>query len=102
MRLQILHVPDCPGAEVLGSRLAALLGGRTDTRVTRQVVVSEDDARRLGMNGSPTLLVDGADPFISRGPQPSLSCRLYADQHGHAESAPTIAQLREALESGTR
>ena len=29
------------------------------------------------MTGSPTLLVDGADPFARPGQPPSISCRLY-------------------------
>jgi hypothetical protein len=96
MRLQILHVPDCPGAHALDSRLAPLLAARPDIQVIRQVVTTEDDARRLGMTGSPTILVDGADPFARPG-QPSLSCRLYPDEHGHLGPAPTAAQLHEAL-----
>ena len=37
VRLQILHVPDCPGAEALDSRLAPLLALRPDIQVIRQV-----------------------------------------------------------------
>lgn len=102
MRLQILHVPDCPGAEILDGRLAPLLTARPDIRLTRQVVATEDDARRLGMTGSPTILADGADPFARPGLQPSLSCRLYPDEHGRPGPAPTVVQLRQLLESGAR
>ena len=99
MRLQILHVPGCPGAQALDSRLAPLLAARPDIHVIREVVTTEDDARRFGMTGSPTILTDGADPFARPGQQPSLSCRLYPDAHGHLGPAPTTAQLREALSS---
>lgn len=88
MRLQILHAPDCPGAEALDSRLTPLLAIRTDIEVTRQVVTTEDDARRLRMTGSPTILADGADLFTHSGQQPSLSCRLYPDEHGHLGQHP--------------
>jgi hypothetical protein len=47
--------------------------------------------------GSPTILAHGADPFSYPGQQPSLSCRVYPDEHGHLGPAPTTAQLREAL-----
>ncbi len=97
VRLQILHVPECPGAEALDSRLAPLLAVRPDIQVIRRVVTTEDDARRLGMTGSPTILADGADPFARPDLQPSLSCRLYPDEHGQLGQAPTAAQLREAL-----
>ena len=63
MRLQILHVPDCPGAEALNGVLAPLLAARPHIQVTRQVVTTEDEAGRLGMTGSPTILADGRDLF---------------------------------------
>jgi len=97
MRLQILHVPDCPGAEALNAVLGPLLAARPDIRVTRQVVRTEDQAGRLGMTGSPTILADGRDLFPSPGQRPSLSCRLYPGEHGQLGPAPTAAQLREAL-----
>ena len=63
MRLQILHVPDCPGAKALDSILGPLLAARPDIQVTRQVVTTEDEAGRFGMTGSPTILADGRDLF---------------------------------------
>jgi hypothetical protein len=49
------------------------------------------------MHGSPTLLVDGADPFAAPGQVPSLSCRLYRDESGRAEGAPSVDALRRAI-----
>lgn len=100
MRLRILHLPDCPGAEAPDSRLAPLLARRPDIQMIRHVVTTEDDARRLGMTGSATILADGTDPFARRGQQPSLSCRLYPDERGHPGPAPTTAQLRQTLSTG--
>lgn len=97
MRLQILHVPGCPGAEALPGILGPLLAARPDIHVVRQVVTTEDEAERLGMTGSPTILADGRDLFPSPGRQPSLSCRLYPGEHGHLGPAPTAAQLQQAL-----
>src|SRR5450432_4648172 len=82
MKLQILQVPDCPGAAILAARLAELASGRPGVNITRQVVTTQEDAERLGMTGSPTLLADGADPFSRPGQKPAISCRLYPDQHG--------------------
>ncbi len=95
MTLEILQVPGCPGADLLAARLDGLLAGRS--RVTRRVVTSQAEAERLGMTGSPTLLADGADPFARPGQPPSVSCRLYPDEHGRARPAPSPAQLRAAL-----
>lgn len=95
MTLEILQVPGCPGADLLEDRLAGLLTGRP--RVIRRVVTSQAEAEQLGMTGSPTLLVDGADPFARPGQPPSISCRLYRDEHGRQSPAPSPGQLRAAL-----
>jgi hypothetical protein len=96
-KLHILQVPDCPGAAVLAARLAELAGGRPGLVVTFEVVANQDDAERLGMTGSPTLLADGIDPFARTKRQPSISCRLYRDEQGRPERAPSLGQLRAAL-----
>jgi hypothetical protein len=93
MTLEILQVPGCPGADLLDARLAEL----GHPGVSRRVVTSQADAERLGLTGSPTLLVDGADPFARPGQPPSVSCRLYLDEHGRHRPAPSPGQLRTAL-----
>jgi hypothetical protein len=97
VRLQILHVPDCPGAEALDGLLRPLLATWPGIQVTRQIVRTQDEAERLGTTGSPTILADGRDLFPAPGQQPSLSCRLYPGEHGQLGPAPTAAQLRAAL-----
>jgi hypothetical protein len=97
MKLEILQVPDCPNAAILGARLAQLTDGRPDVTVTDVIVTADPDARRLGMTGSPTLLADGTDPFAGPGQSPSVSCRLYRDEQGHPLPAPSLGQLRAAL-----
>ena len=54
MMLQILHVPDCPGAEALDNLLGPLIAVRPDIQVTRQVVTTEDEAALVAMTGSPS------------------------------------------------
>jgi len=95
MKLEILQVPGCPGADLLAARLDGLLPGRD--RVIRRVVASQAEAERLGMTGSPTLLADGADPFARPGQLPSLSCRLYPDEQGRPGPAPSPGQIRAGL-----
>jgi hypothetical protein len=96
--LEILQVPRCPGADLLAERLETLLAGRPGYRLTRRVVTSQEDAERLGMTGSPTLLAGGADPFTPPGGQlPSLSCRLYPGDHDGPGQAPSPGQLRAVL-----
>jgi hypothetical protein len=97
MDLVLLTVPDCPNAAAFEQRLAAALAGRPDVVVRRRVVASEQEATEEGMHGSPTLLVDGTDPFAAPGEPPSLSCRLYRDAYGHAGPVPSVQELRRVL-----
>jgi len=103
MKVEILHVPDCPNVAVLEQRLdeaSGLAGFARPLDVTRQVVADLDTAGAVGMTGSPTVLVDGVDPFARPGLAPSMSCRLYIDEDGGRVDAPSIDALRHALQGG--
>ncbi|MEV3989874.1 organomercurial lyase [Streptomyces sp. NPDC049837] len=94
MALTVLMVPGCPKADVLRERLAEAMAGQDDdVRVEWREVRDEAEAVRLGMHGSPTLLVNGADPFVREGEAPSLSCRV--DPGGSA--VPSVDRLRAVL-----
>lgn len=64
-------MPDCPGAAVLEDRLAEVLANHPAAEVDRQVIATQEEAERAGMTGSPTLLLDGRDPFARAGQQPA-------------------------------
>ncbi|HSR84299.1 MAG TPA: alkylmercury lyase family protein [Streptosporangiaceae bacterium] len=98
MDLTVLGVPDCPNAPVLADRLAAVLDDRPGVSVSRQVISDEREAARWGMHGSPTLLIDGVDPFAEPGQATTLSCRLYRDENGQLSGAPSLEQLGRAIE----
>ena len=98
MRLVVLHVPGCPNARTLAARVAEVVAGRA--RVEQRVVHDDGEAADLGMRGSPTLLVDGIDPFARADQPPGLSCRLDRDEAGALAGAPSLAQLREVLFAG--
>ena len=93
----VLSVPDCPNIPLLEQRLAEALAGWPAVTV-RRVITSADEAARCGMCGSPTLLVNGHDPFAVPGKGPALACRLYQGDGGRLEGAPTVEALRRALE----
>src|SRR6516165_8335205 len=98
MELTLLTVPACPHAAIFEERLAAALAGHPGVVVHRRQVADEREAAEGGMHGSPTLLIDGVDPFAAPGQPASLSCRLYRDATGRAEGAPSVEALRRALE----
>src|SRR5882757_4809595 len=97
MRITVLTVPQCPNAPLAMERITAALAGR-EAQVDLVKVGDQAQADRLGMNGSPTILVDGVDPFATQGTAPSLSCRLYREPEGQVSGAPGVAALSLAFE----
>ncbi len=97
MHLTVLAVPGGPNAPLLTGRLMAVVEDHGDVSVSHQVISDEAAAVRWGMHGSQTLLIDGVDPFASPGQPASMSCRLFADEHGRLSGAPPAGQLRQAI-----
>ena len=100
MEVTILHTEGCPNLDRARERVArALHDAGIDGVVTRlELVADVVTALRTGFGGSPSILIDGEDPFTeSRGETPEYpACRLYATPKG-LDTAPSVAQLREAL-----
>jgi hypothetical protein len=67
-------------------------------QVTTRVIDTVEQPHHWGMHGSPTVLVDGRDPFAAPGTPASVSCRLYQDEAGRALGVPSLARLRQALD----
>ena len=55
-----------------------------------------EEAERLAFIGSPTILVDGRDPFASGNEPSALACRVFTTPDGRA-GCPTVEQLVEVL-----
>lgn len=98
MRITVLTVPGCPNAAPALDKVTAALAGRA-AEVELIEVRDQDQASALGMTGSPTILLDGIDPFATAGTVPSVSCRLYRDSDGTVAGVPTEAALRQAIDS---
>jgi hypothetical protein len=91
----LLYFDGCPHWQITAARLEALVG-ELDFTVERQVVDTPEAAEALEFRGSPTVLVDGIDPFADPDAPVGLSCRLYATPEGLG-GAPIEAMLRQAL-----
>ena len=102
MELTVLATPGCPNALMLEQRLAEVLADRPAVTMTRRVITSAVQAARWGMHGSPTLLINGLDPFAVPGTNPGMACRLYPAGDGRLAGAPTVAELRRVLEQPGR
>jgi hypothetical protein len=98
MDVSLLYVDGCPHWAVVEQRLRAALAevGRSGEAVGHVLVETSDDAERLGFIGSPTILVDGTDPFAAGNEQPALACRVFNTPDGPSGS-PTVDQLVEVL-----
>jgi len=97
MHIEILHVPDCPNVGLARTRLTSALSRTGVSASVGDVVIADPRlAEDLGMHGSPTITIDGTDPFHAHGARGSLSCRLYWSG-GRFEGAPGVAQLIEAI-----
>ena len=95
MRIDILYVRDCPNRATARERVHAALDHASATAtVSETEVANAHDAALLGMRGSPTILIDGRDPF--GGEEPSVSCRRYPTAAG-IDGAPSVEQLLEIL-----
>ncbi|MFD3928326.1 organomercurial lyase [Streptomyces sp. NPDC058614] len=97
MRITVLTVPDCPHGPPARERIDQALDGRR-AEVELVEVADEAEAARFGMTGSPTILIDGVDPFAVPGVPASVSCRLYRGPDGRVEGGPRVADLQRALQ----
>ena len=93
MGITLLHVPDCPNLSLARDRVieAAERAG-VGVRVEERLVHGLSDAAELGFTGSPTILVDGVDPFAGTDLVPSMACRLYSTDEG-VQGAPSVEAL---------
>jgi hypothetical protein len=92
MEITLQYFDGCPNWEVLDHRIAEALHGRTDASIIRQRVGTTVEAVRLGFHGSPTILIDGIDPFAEPSAPVGLACRVFRTPNGLAGS-PTLEQL---------
>lgn len=94
----LLYFDDCPNWRVADTRLRAALarvGGDPDA-ISYQQVTTAEEAAALGFRGSPTILVDGNDPFADPDAPTGLACRLHRSASGR-EPVPTVEELQAVL-----
>lgn len=99
VKVSLLYVDGCPNWNVADERLREALAsvGHGDADVEHRRVSTPEEAEAAQFRGSPTVLVDGRDPFLDRERPVGLSCRVYRTPDGLAGS-PTVEQLVEALQ----
>jgi len=96
MNITLQYFEACPNWRIAEERLASVVADRPETTVTHQRVGSVEEAERVGFRGSPTILLDGIDPFGQPDVGVGLVCRVYTTPEGLA-GAPTVDQLRAVI-----
>jgi hypothetical protein len=98
MRITIQYFDGCPHWKLADQRVQSVVRGlaRDDVNVGYQLIDSPEAAARVGFHGSPTILVDGRDPFATGAEPVGMTCRVYRTEEG-AQGAPTEDQLRKIL-----
>lgn len=95
MKVTLLYFEGCPNWEVADERLSEI-SGELELVVQRRRIETPEEAEAVGFRGSPTILVDGGDPFATGDEPAGLACRIYQTPDG-PQGAPTVEQLRDAL-----
>lgn len=100
MKVQVLHIDECPSWEEAGARTRLALDGTglADVPVEFIVIRTASDAASTAFAGSPTIVVDGEDLFPSDGGTTALACRVYVTEQGLA-GVPTRTQIERALQN---
>lgn len=95
MDVTLRYFDGCPNWELADRRLRDLAHEVGFTLRYEQVETPEE-AERLGFAGSPTVLVQGVDPFATGDEPTGLACRVYETDDG-PQGSPTVGQLRTVL-----
>jgi hypothetical protein len=98
MRITIQYFEGCPHWKLADERIQGVLRtlGRDDVKMEHQLIDSPQMAERVGFHGSPTILIDGRDPFVTGAEPVGMICRVYRTDEGN-QGAPTVADLQRLL-----
>jgi len=96
--VELLVVPDCPNewGALSVLRLAFDRVGLAAQSVRMTVIASQEQVQERGFVGSPTILINGVDPFRVAGQSPAYACRVYATPAG-LSGLPPLDEVISAL-----
>ncbi|WP_176749652.1 hypothetical protein [Mycolicibacterium grossiae] len=93
--MELFVIPDCPYATLAETLLRVTLNelGLPSVPVLTTVIDTHAEAIRRGFMGSPSIEINGIDPWAQPDGKPALACRLYPSSTG----LPTQYSLAQAL-----
>lgn len=100
MDVTLLYFDGCPNWKDTEEKVRQALErlGLAVGSLTLRRVGNTDEAEQLSFHGSPTVLINGVDPFAEPDAPVGLICRVYRTEGGIAGS-PTLHGLVKALTS---
>ena len=98
MKVSILYFEGCPHWRGADERVRIALSdtGLARIEVECRRIATPSQAEAEHFTGSPTVALDGGDPFADLNSPVGMFCRLYSTDEGLSGS-PSVAQLRSAL-----
>lgn len=101
LQITVQHFNGCPNWLAVTERLERIIETTgADAVVRLQLVTTPEAAEEHDFRGSPTILIDGTDPFADPDAPVGLACRVFHTPDGPAGS-PTPDQLTQALAEHT-
>ena len=101
MKITVLYVEDCPNLEPVMEQLNQIIKNKGCTcEVEAVLVTSEVKAQELGFHGSPTILINGQDPFPHEENASGLTCRRYKNHNSdgnHISGFPSMEDLEKVI-----
>jgi len=97
MKIQLLYFDGCPHWSAMDERLrqALAISGSAET-VDYILIETPQAADEYRFAGSPSIRLNGRDPFPTTSDGFGLTCRVYSTPDGPA-GAPTVEQLLAAI-----
>lgn len=100
MRITLQYFDGCPNWKTTDAHLRRLIG-QHDIEVDHELIDSIERADEAHFRGSPTVLIEGVDPFADEEAPVGLACRIYQTDEGPSGS-PTLRQLQDAIVSASK
>ena len=97
MKVTLQYFNGCPNWKETEAHLETLRAEGFDVQLDHHLIETPEAAEQFKFRGSPTVIIDGVDPFARPDAPVGLSCRVYATEDGYAGS-PSLEQLRAVLE----
>ena len=101
MRIILQYFDGCPNWNTTDTHLSTLTDQGLDATIGYELIDTHEAAVARGFRGSPTMLIDGVDPFADVNAPVGLTCRIYQTEDGYAGS-PSLSQLRHAIDTASK